>query len=362
MTERKLATIQRIDEINPIENSDNLEVATVKGWKVVTQKGQYQPGDLCIYCEIDSFLPDTNPDFEFLKKTSHRKMGDRTGYRLKTIKLRGQVSQGLLLPFGNLETGTSINIPSDWAELTGLIGKDVTEQLGIVKWEPPIPAELDGVMKGNFPSFIPKTDEERIQNMSKDYENLKAHTYTVTEKIDGSSCTMYFRQGEFGVCSRNLDLVENEFNSFWKVARELQVEERLQYYGARHDLALQGELHGEGIQGNKYKLKGQTIRFFTCFDITTQTRLDPYGLQQILEELTHLDLTSNPIDPLESVPVIDQCYTLPDTMDELLKFAEGKSALNPQTEREGLVFRSNQDPKISFKVISNRFLLKSKED
>jgi RNA ligase (TIGR02306 family) len=356
MNERKLATIQQIDEINPIENSDNLEVATVKGWKVVTQKGQYQPGDLCIYCEIDSFLPDTNPDFEFLKKTSHRKMGDRTGYRLKTIKLRGQVSQGLLLPFGNLETGTSINIPSEWAELTGLIGKDVTEQLGIVKWEPPIPAELDGVMKGNFPSFIPKTDEERIQNMSKDYENLKAHTYTVTEKIDGSSCTMYFRQGEFGVCSRNLDLVENEFNSFWKVARELQVEERLRVLG--EDIALQGELHGEGIQGNKYKLKGQTIRFFTGFDITTQQKFTPAGLLRFLEESDFAERGPT----LQSVPVIDKCYKLPDTMDELLKFAEGKSALNPQTEREGLVFRSNQDPKISFKVISNRFLLKSKDD
>jgi len=360
MSERKLATIQRIDEINPIENSDNLEVATVKGWKVVTQKGQYQPGDLCIYCEIDSFLPDTNPDFEFLKKTSHRKMGDRTGYKLKTIKLRGTVSQGLLLPLSTLK-GHS-HSPAD-----DLTGQDVTDELGIVKWEPPIPAELDGVMKGNFPSFIPKTDEERIQNMSKDYENLKAHTYTVTEKIDGTSCTMYFRQGEFGVCSRNLDLVENEFNSFWKVARELKVEERLRALG--EDIALQGELHGEGIQGNKYKLKGQTIRFFTGFDITTQQKFTPAGLLRFLEDavdvhdprcFTFMPVSNEP--PLESVPVIDKCYKLPDTMDELLKFAEGKSALNPQTEREGLVFRSNQDPKISFKVISNRFLLKSKDD
>jgi RNA ligase (TIGR02306 family) len=349
MSERKLATIQQISKIEPIENSDNLEVATVKGWKVVTQKGQYQPGDLCIYCEIDSFLPDTNPDFEFLKKTSHRKMGDRTGYRLKTLKLRGQVSQGLLLPFENLETGTSINIPSEWAELTGLIGKDITEKLGIVKWEPPIPAELNGVMKGGFPSFVPRTDEERVQNL--DYNELKQHLYTASEKLNGSSITCYLKDGEFGVCSRNMELECDENNTFWKTVIKLDVENimREMQTTLAIDFALQGELIGEGIQGNPYKIKGHTIRFFTMYNITQDHRVDSACFYDLLYDTR-----------LEHVPVLADVTHIPDTMEEILKVAEGKSVINPPTEREGIVYRATHDARISFKVISNKFLIKEK--
>ena len=185
-TERKLASIRKVSSIQPIEGADAIEIAVVDGWKVVTKKGEYVPGSLCIYCEIDSFLP-IKEEFEFLRKSSYKKMGDQEGFRLRTIKLRGQVSQGLLLPlttfqsFGYrlspnllnenyaIEPDRVVISPSDMIELSE--GSDVTEVLGIVKYEPPIPAELSGKVKGNFPSFLRKTDEERVQNLTKFYNN-----------------------------------------------------------------------------------------------------------------------------------------------------------------------------------------------
>jgi RNA ligase (TIGR02306 family) len=134
--ERKLASIQEIIDLNPIDGADMIEVATVKGWKLVTKKGEYNVGDKAIYCEIDSYLPVTD-EFEFLRKTSFKKMGDLEGFRLKTIKLRGQVSQGLLLPVDILLNKLATD---RYNQLN--IGDDVSELLGIIKYEPPIPASL----------------------------------------------------------------------------------------------------------------------------------------------------------------------------------------------------------------------------
>jgi RNA ligase (TIGR02306 family) len=225
-------------------------------------------------------------------------------------------------------------------------GTDVTEKLGIVKYEPPIPAELAGKVKGMFPSFIRKTDEERIQNLASEYEEMKKHTYYVTEKLDGSSATFYINNGEFGVCSRNLELLETEGNTFWKVARELDLENKLKEYGI--NLSVQGELIGEGIQGNPYKIKGQSVRFFNLFDIDLQVY---HSLSVFKETMKVLEL--------ETVPVLDTHFHLPPTIDKLLLMADGKSELNPNFDREGIVIRS-LDRKISFKVISNKFLLNEK--
>jgi RNA ligase (TIGR02306 family) len=258
---------------------------------------------------------------------------------LKTIKLRGQVSQGLILP---LDVLLSTGVSSDDV----YEGLDVTGMLNIVKYEPPIPAELAGKVKGLFPSFIRKTDEERIQNLAGEYEEMKKHTYYVTEKLDGSSATFYYNNGVFGVCSRNLELIETEGNTFWKVARELDLENKLQKLNS--NICLQGELIGEGIQGNPYKIKGQTVRFFNIFDIDNQ---EYYGLPNFLITLDVLQL--------ESVPVLDRNFQLPNSVDELLNYSDKKSKLNPNFDREGIVIRS-LDRKISFKVISNKFLLNEK--
>lgn len=335
---RKLASIQQIKEVRPIEGADAIEVARVNNWDVVVKKGEYSPGDLAVYCEIDSFLP-IREEFEFLRKSSFKLMGEVEGFRLRTVKLRGQISQGLLLPYPG----------------SGEIGDDVAEDFGIVKYEPPIPAQLAGQMKGAFPSFVPKTDEERVQNLASEWENLRSldTQWIVTEKLDGSSTTVYLNGDDFGVCSRNIDLLETEGNSFWRVARQLGIEEKMRDADLKiclpfDNFAIQGELIGEGIQGNPYKLKGQTLKLFSLYSIDNSTRADSLILDEFCKRAG-----------LERCPIVAQLDSLPPTIDELLAMADGKSLLNPAVDREGLVVRS-VDQKTSFKVISNKYLLKEK--
>lgn len=335
---RKLATIQKISEIKPIEGADAIELAIVLGWQVITKKGEYKPGDLCIYCEIDSFLP-IKEEYEFLRKSSYKKMSDGTeGFRLKTIKLRGQISQGLLLPLSVLGEKASDLEPGD----------DVSEILGITKYEPPIPAQLAGEAKGPFPSFISKTDEERIQNLVDELTKYKDSLFYVTEKMDGTSITIYLKDGEFGVCSRNFELIEDEENTYWKLVRKLDIENKLRAYGK--NLALQGELIGEGIQKNIYKLRGQTITFFDVFDIDNCRHYDYASFITLMNEFD-----------LETVPMVQVSVKIPQTVDEILQMANGNSLLNPSANREGLVFRTMDEKRFSFKAISNAYLLKYEE-
>jgi len=334
--ERKLATIRKIDNIQPIEGADMIELATVGGWKVVVAKDvKHKVGDLVVYCEIDSFLP-IKDEFEFLRKSSYKKMADGTeGFRLKTIRLRGQVSQGLILPFHVLPFGEGFHE-----------GEDVTEVLGIVKYEPPVPAQLSGQVKGMFPSFLKKTDEERIQNLTREFEEYKNETFYVTEKLDGSSVTYYVKDGVFGVCSRNLDLVESETNSMWKFAITSGLKDRL--LSLNKNIAVQGEIIGECVQGNPYKIIGQTVRLFNGFNIDTYEYLP---LTELIELSNYLEV--------KTVPILDLEFKLPETVDELLTYADAKSVLNDKFDREGVVIRSH-DRKISFKAISNKFLLNEK--
>ena len=361
-TERKLASIRKISDISPIEGADKIELATVDGWKVVVAKDVgHKVGDMVVYCEIDSFLP-IKEEFEFLRKSSYKKMGDQEGFRLKTIKLRGQVSQGLIMPISVLNQGEEMVVGTSqqpWGDQLQLgpydnalvieEGVDVTNLLGIVKYEPPIPAELAGKVKGLFPSFLQKTDEERVQNITKEYQEFlyqSKHQFYVTEKLDGSSSTFYYKDGEFGVCSRNLELLETEGNTFWKVAREMNLEEKLK--STNKNICLQGELIGEGIQGNPYKIKGQKVMFFNAFDIDKHERMTMPQFLELMEKLN-----------LQHVPCLELPFLLPNTVEGMLKYAEGTSILNRQTEREGVVVRSF-DNKISFKAISNNFLLNEK--
>jgi RNA ligase (TIGR02306 family) len=339
--ERKLATIRQIANLEPIPGADQIELATIDGWKVVVAKNvNHKINDYVVYCEVDSFLP-IKPEFEFLRKSSYKKMGDQEGFRLKTIRLRGQISQGLILPLDDV-------IPFPDVIDYMVVGKDVTELLEIVKYEPPIPAELAGKVKGNFPSFIPKTDEERIQNLTSEYETWRIdpdNQFYVTEKLNGSSATYYINGDTFGVCSRNLELLETEGNTFWKVARKIDLENKMRSLGI--SAAFQGELIGEGIQGNPYKIKGQTVRFYNMYDI----QLNKYHSLNTMKRIIVDEMG------LEMVPILETNYKLPETIEELLSYADGKSVLNSNFDREGLVIRSS-DRKISFKAISNKFLLK----
>lgn len=359
MTIRKLASIAEITYIKPIEGADAIECAIVNGgWPVVVKKGEYNVGDVAIYLEIDSWVPHELAPF-LSKGQEPREYNGVKGERLKTVKLRGQISQGLLLP---VTAGFIISKlgAAAGAKFSDYIGRDVTEVLGIQKWEPPIPAQLQGTMKGNFPHFIPKTDQERCQNLRKEiFEEHKDEIYEVTLKLDGSSMTVYVKNGEVGVCSRNIDLIETEGNSFWKAARDQNIVEALASISEDkgEEYAIQGELIGEGIQGNPEKLTGQRFYLFDIYSITEGRYLLANERYSILDSMNNLYGAD-----VEHVPIIDghlrvaQAY---DTIDDLLEYAEGPS-LNPQTKREGLVFKSWESD-FTFKAIANSYLLKHKD-
>lgn len=341
---RKLASIRVIKEIIPIPNADSIEIAVIGGWKVVVSKGKHTPQEHVVYFEIDSFLP-IRSEFEFLRGSSYKKMGEQEGFRIKTIKLRGQVSQGLIMSLDDLPEMKKCyanSIGYFWDE-----GEDVSELLGVVKYDPPMPPELNGVAKGEFPSFIPKTDEERIQNLSEVYNELSTKRYFMTEKLDGTSSTFFVNQNEFGVCSRNLELLPSDTNTLWKFAINNDIEDKLRELN--RNIAIQGELIGEGIQGNRYKIKGQTVRFFKAFDIEEFKFLE-------YDEFVNLIRSMG----CEVVPLLDNNFSLPENIDELITLSDGKSVLNPQSDREGVVFHSS-DGTASFKIVSNKFLLKEKD-
>ena len=337
-TDRKLASVVKIVEIQPIPGADAIVVATVKGWKVVVKVNEYKVGDLAVYYEIDSFLP-IRPQFEFLRKSSYKRMGSGEGFRLKTIRLRGQISQGLLTPIPE-----GISNPKE--------GDDLTEALDIVKYEPPIPAQLAGKIKGTFPSFIPKTDEIRIQNFESEvgFSPVGERAY-VTEKLDGTSFTCYFNNGVFGVCGRNWELSETSDNSLWRMANVLQLKEKMTKHGK--NIALQGELVGAGINGNLYGLSDHKLYFFTGYDIDKGRRMFFDELEWVLFGLQ-----------LQMVPLLEKYgFVIPNEsniVDYMLKYAEGKSVLNMEVDREGVVVRG-LEREFSFKAISNTYLLGSKD-
>lgn len=339
MTERKLATIQLIAEIKEIEGADTIEAVRINGWWVVAKKGEYKVNDFVIYCEIDSWIPTEIASF-LSKGKDPREYNGVKGERLRTARLRGQISQGLVL---------DSHLVSDKIDEIHE-GQDVTELLGIQKWEPPVTSQMQGLIKGWFPSFIRKTDQERVQNLVKELRdyNMKGYHWEVTEKLDGSSMTVYLKNGVVGVCSRNLDLKEDENNSFWKVANQYELKDRMTSLCG--NLAIQGELVGEGIQGNPYKLKGQDFYVFDVFHIDSHRYYGHEARQELCELLG-----------LKHVPVVQvtgDSFVL--DCEDLLEYAEGKSVLYDKAEREGLVFKCVSNPDISFKAISNKFLLKEK--
>jgi RNA ligase (TIGR02306 family) len=304
----------------------------------VVKVNEYKVGDLAVYYEIDSFLP-IRPQFEFLRKSSFKRMGSSEGFRLKTIRLRGQISQGLLTPIPE-----GISNPKE--------GDDLTEALDIVKYEPPIPAQLAGKIKGTFPSFIPKTDEIRIQNFESEvgFSPVGKRAY-VTEKLDGTSFTCYFNNGVFGVCGRNWELSETSDNSLWRMANVLQLKEKMTKHGK--NIALQGELVGAGINGNLYGLSDHKLYFFTGYDIDKGRRMFFDELEWVLFGLQ-----------LQMVPLLEKYgFVIPNEsniVDYMLKYAEGKSVLNMEVDREGVVVRG-LEREFSFKAISNTYLLGSKD-
>ena len=339
---RKLATVQRIAEVKTIDNADKIVAYRIGGWWVIDSKDKYQVGDIVVYCEPDSWVPHELAPF-LSKGKEPREFEGVKGERLRSVKLRGQLSQGLLLPTSVLNFTENKFDDSE-------IGNDVSERLGVLKWEAPVPACLAGDARGMFPSAVPKTDQERIQNLSSKLNELSTHSYEVTEKLHGSSCTLWLDdEADFHVCSRNLDLKETESNSYWKAARKYDVEQKMKDLGLK-GLAIQGELIGEGINGNQYKTS-LDFYVFDMYDAVFQRYLTSSERLVCCEKLG-----------LKHVPVLCNSFSIgmDGTVANLLAYAEGKSKLNG-SEREGCVFVSTCDPSVSFKCVSNRWLIKTGE-
>lgn len=357
---RKLASVEIIDKLEPIPNADRILKATVKGWEcVVSKSDNFQQGDKVVYIEVDSVLP-ARPEFAFLK--------DRK-YRIKTIKLRKQISQGLVLPLSYLPN-------KEYA-----VGEDVTKVLNITKFDPQLEAENKimavaapkgrftflwkplmrfrwfrrlyakfHVQNEKFPTYIAsKTDEERWQNITDKLEQWRDTNVPLicTEKVDGCSSTFFLDGGTFGVCSRNIWLRKEDNSPYWEIARRFQIEEALKdiqkCFGFRK-IVLQGEIIGQNIQANKYKISGYD--FYAYNLILDGIKVSQVKMEELLKEFR-----------IKTVPVVYKHINVPSDLQTLNNLASGKSVLLDTQEREGIVCR-NYEQGISFKAISPTFLLK----
>ena len=376
---RKLASIVRIATVSPVPDADRLEVVEMegKGWRVVTAKGEFRPGDLAVYFEIDSYLPADDERYAFLRERCLRKFCSkggsvlREGIRIKTATLRGVVSQGLVMPiakFPELATSDTDLSNSRTLDLSNFeLGRDVTAELRVEHFDEvaeamrPVTGGIGACdAMGPFPGYIPKTDEERIQNLSGYFTSLRGRLFEVTEKNDGTSVTMFFApsmdpERPFGVCTRNFrakrETASGDVSFPWRMAEKYGVEAALREACARlgAELALQGELVGPGVNANRDGYPDWEWHVFRVWNITAGAYLLPGEARVLCADMK-----------LPYVPVIDEAMDVfgrLTTIDAMLAFAEGKTARGH--EREGLVFKSVDAPYVSFKAVSNRYLLKN---
>ncbi|MBQ8940687.1 MAG: 2'-5' RNA ligase [Firmicutes bacterium] len=347
MMSRKLASIQKIWKIEPIEGADRIELAHVLGWQCVVNKGQFQPMDLAVYFEIDSFLP-IRPEFEFMRASSYKKsdiLGE--GFRLKTMKFRGQISQGLLLPVSDFA-----EIPSD-AEL----GLNVTETLGVRKWEVEERATTGGTVIGNLPRDIPHTDETRVQANPELIQAFAEIGYYISTKMDGSSHSIGLDEDGFHVTGHNYEYKDDGTSSFYNFVKERGYREKLEAFAKREELTtftVQGELCAPGIQQNRLKLTKPEWYVFTVRE--NGKRVGLYRMLSICEELGFAHV------PIEEIDVnLPEKYP---TVEALLARADGEYPNGGK--KEGIVirpvepiFNESISAALSMKVVNNKYLLKN---
>lgn len=341
MTERKMATVRTIDAIDPIEDADKIEAARLGGWQVVVGKGDFSVGDEVVYFEIDSALPLDDPRFAHLAARGSRIVDDKPVHVLKTIRLRGVYSQGLVMPISDFEYEASI---SEFGDIP------LDEVLGINKWEPPVPASIGGQVAGGFIDGIPKTDAQRVQNLSeRQYAQLLDEgRWTATEKIDGTSGTFY-NDPEKGIraASRNWELSRSEEQVHWKMVDKYDLQNRIP-----EGWVVQGEVAGPGIQKNPLALKEVSLFVFRVLD----------------EERRDVPLILWPEDlRLWAAPIYED-LVLPPTIEEAVEQVNGiKSLVTPGRLTEGVVYWDQDGREFSFlgrpgfKVISNKFLARQKD-
>jgi RNA ligase (TIGR02306 family) len=333
--ERKLASIQRVESIAPIAGADKIVKARVMGWDVVVKKGELAAGDACVFFEIDAILPNGPSWAEFMRVR---------GFRLKTMRLRGVLSQGLALPVSILPEGTPIEI-----------GRDVSSLLGVTKHEPVLPDTRE--IAGPFPTRVPKTDEIRLQSALAVLDEIRGRPFVITTKLDGSSIT-YLRESEtdFVACSRNWALARSEGTSAWRVANELGLERTLPV-----GLALQGELCGPGIQKNRLGLAKAGFFAFSAYDVRAARYLAHDALVALCHEL------GVPTVPVERRVEGDEAARFEHSLERYLELARGLYT-GTNNRKEGIVVRPLEEARsealggrLSFKVISNEFLLEDED-
>jgi len=331
--ERKLVSIQVIEEVGPIEGADAIDRARVMGWTVVVKKGEFRPGDPCVFFEIDSVLPDGAAWSEFMRPR---------GFRVKTLKLRGVLSQGLALPVAILPG----EVPP--------VGTEVRELLGVTKYEPVLPDTRD--VAGPFPALVPKTDEIRLQSALGVLDEMRGLDFYVTTKLDGSSAT-FFRalDGELIACSRNWALARGD-NHVWRLAERHRLAERLP-----PGMAIQGEICGPGIQKNRLGLAAVELFVFSVYDARAGRYLDHAGLLAFCGE-RELAMV-----PVERVVVGAEAAAFEHTLERWLALANGHYP-GTRNRKEGIVVRplgvvpsATLGGRLSFKVISNDFLLRDED-
>lgn len=346
--ERKLVTLRTIKDVIHHPNADKLDIVTVDGWQCVAKRDEFKVGDLCIYFEIDSVLPEWE-EFEFMK--------DRK-YRVRTIKLRGELSQGLALPVSLFDNRI------DTAYLDRVEDLDLLFE---VKLFEPKEASKDSHTwcenQESFPPYVPKTNQERIQNLTNRLDKWKDTPFIVTEKLDGSSMTLIIEEERDLICSRNLaydlskEYEDNRFVRFVSNRVYPTIKEWCKSKGYR--LAFQGELIGEGVQKNPYKLVGNMWYIFDIYDLNTYVYLSHDKVEEIVTDFKASNEEVQAL-PVKYVPNLGIHFI--QSLPEMLATAEGESVINPNVMREGVVYKTTSTRRVSdinsFKVISNSYLLK----
>lgn len=350
MTERKLVSIRKITAIKPIEGADKIQHYQIDdGWWVVSGIENFKVGDFCVYHEIDSFLPVDRPYYSWLENKAIDWNG-RRGARIKTIRLKGALSQGLALP---LKDFPEIFNPIAFGEgdyMPNIDGADVTALCGVVKWERIDNSVKNSNQKGNFPSDIPKTDQERIQNMFNVVD--RSITYEVSKKMDGSSMTVFFEKDDVVVCSRNFIIDHTDSGVFAQATRLLGIDKIMKEKGSTQ-YVFQGELIGPGVNGNNHKLSAYEYHVFSVIDRERRVYLSPTLARRMCE---HYGFKY--VDVINTNKVFDF-----NSVDDCIQYAETVQ------DHEGVVFKMNKEIDLldssfknyqsSFKIISNKYLLKN---